>query len=91
MKKLGLILLLCTLMSSAALAHDNQLCWVHNPTGTSLKSMPNGLVVGKVEDGTGVIIIDSKGKWVFVRDNNDSSAVGWVWRKHLSCQPKRQE
>jgi hypothetical protein len=91
MKNLSLILLLCTLLSSAAFARDNKLCSVHIPAGTSLtiRSMPNGLVVGKLENGTGVIIMDSKGKWVFVGDKDNSSTIGWIRRNQVICQPKR--
>ncbi len=67
-------------------------CVVADPTPTPLnmRTAPNGQIIGTVENGTRVSILDSatsqKGEpWVYIADDQ-GKPMGWVYRRFINCR-----
>lgn len=66
-----------------------QSCTVMDPTGSPLniRQSPNGKIVGKLRNGTRVVVhdydYDRKGRpWAYVTSNR---GAGWVFREFIAC------
>lgn len=66
-------------------------CSVTDPTGTPLnvRTSPNGNVVGTLNNGAQVIILDRASRtgksWVYVGRYEDHVPIGWVYRDYINC------
>src|SRR4051812_2114731 len=65
-------------------------CRITDPTGTPLniRTSPNGRVVGALENGRSVTIIDrtfdrQRRPWVYVADAHDGQPLGWAFREFV--------
>ncbi len=67
-------------------------CRVVDPTGTplNLRAGPNGRILGNIDNGVLVTVIDratdANGKpWVYVASFESGAALGWVFREFIAC------
>ena len=67
-------------------------CRVMDPTGTPLniRSGPNGRIVGTLENGLLVTVLDraadGNGKpWVYIANFQTGAPLGWVFREFIAC------
>ena len=51
-----------------------------------LRPSKSSLVLGTVKEGGRVIVLQTSGKWAFVRIETDSTLHGWVFKKYLHKQ-----
>ena len=78
------------LMSSGQ-ANAQELCRVADPTNTPLnvRSVPDGKIVGTLNNGDSVIALDRSSKrgkdWVYVGRAETRLPVGWVFLDYLDC------
>jgi uncharacterized protein len=79
------------LLPSGASATRNR-CQVTDPTGTPLniRSAPNGAIVGNVNNGVLVQIVqtvqDNGGRsWSLIQRFPDNQNLGWVFRSYVTC------
>jgi hypothetical protein len=80
------------LILSSTSAFAQQRCRVMDPTGTplNLRTAPNGVIVGKLDNGLLVKIVDTQkddnGKpWAFIARYEDGATLGWVFREFIAC------
>lgn len=66
-------------------------CIVADPTPTPLniRTAPNGRIIGTIENGQSVNIIDhaidnNQQPWVYISDSG--TPLGWVFRKYIICK-----
>jgi hypothetical protein len=76
--------------ATAVAAED--LCRVMDPTGTPLnvRLAPNGRIVGTVNNGVLVAVVDTRGDangrlWAFIVRANDGRPFGWAFREFIAC------
>lgn len=88
----GLAAILAAAAFAAVPAQGQTRCAVTDPTGTllNIRATPNGEIVGRVDNGVRVAIVDNgmdgRGRpWVLVRLAGTDRAVGWVFREFVSC------
>jgi hypothetical protein len=88
----GLLALFTVLAVPGLALADEGRCRVTDPTGTPLnvRTKPNGPIVGTLENGLLVYVIDrstdSRGKaWVYIGDRSSRLPLGWVFREFISC------
>lgn len=87
------VLLAAALLAAGpALALENA-CRVADPSGTplNLRTTPYGRIIGVVENGTMVSVMDETrdraGRvWVYVRDDYSTQPLGWVYRDYINCR-----
>jgi hypothetical protein len=78
----------------SANAQARSACRIADPTSTPLnvRTTPNGRIVGALENGISVTILEqksSKGQaWVYVGNADTRSPIGWVFRDYVRCQPE---
>lgn len=67
-------------------------CRVMDPTGTplNLRDSPNGVVVGRIRNGTLVTRVrsseDERGRpWSYIVDRSTGEPLGWVFREFIAC------
>jgi hypothetical protein len=75
----------------AATAHAE--CVVADPTPTPLnvRTAPNGRIIGTLDNGQSVDIIDhttdaQAREWVYVSDRETDKPLGWVFREFIVCK-----
>jgi Bacterial SH3 domain len=68
-------------------------CRVADPTPTPLnvRTSPNGRVVGTIENGMMVLILDRRTDrkrqvWVYIGNADDQMPIGWVFRDYIDCR-----
>lgn len=68
-------------------------CRVKDPTGTPLnvRTAPDGIVIGAIENGRAVTILDfgqdrTERPWAFVSEQTSGRPLGWVSRRFLACE-----
>ena len=87
MKKL--LLLLATAVVSTPLVGNTraEACLVKDPSGNlSVRSSPNGQIVGALKNGTLVVIEERRGDWVSITPHaKRSDAPVWVRLAQLDC------
>jgi hypothetical protein len=81
---------------TAAPTQAQTLCRVADPTPTPLnvRTSPDGRVVGALENGMLVSVLerktDRRGQaWVYVGNAEDRMPIGWVFRDYVDCRPDR--
>jgi hypothetical protein len=91
---LAIVILIYALTASPTQAQT--VCRVADPTPTPLnvRSSPNGRIVGTVENGMLVSVLDSttdrRGHgWVYVGNAADRMPIGWVFRDYINCRADR--
>jgi hypothetical protein len=79
--------LLLTMITLCALAGSAKACLVKDPSGMmNVRNAPNGLVTGQLENGTLVIIEETRGDWVSITPYaRRSETPVWVLYKQLDC------
>jgi hypothetical protein len=89
--KTTLALILTLAATPARATPQTDYCVVTNPTPTPLtmRTSPNGIILGTLTNNESVEILDStsdaNGKlWVFLADANGES-LGWIFRKFITC------
>jgi hypothetical protein len=80
--------------TSSELAPAQTSCTVSNPAGTplSVRSRPNGPIVGALHKGATVFVstltADASGRrWANIVPLQEGKA-GWVFREHLTCESR---
>jgi hypothetical protein len=68
-------------------------CIVADPTPTPLnaRTAPNGRIIGTLDNGQAVVIIDHADDgqmrpWVYVSDPETGNPIGWVFREFIVCK-----
>jgi len=68
-------------------------CIVADPTPTPLnvRTAPNGSIIGTLDNGQSVYIIDhtldrQSRAWVYVGDSETDKPLGWVFREFIVCK-----
>jgi uncharacterized protein YraI len=86
MKRTLVAAALLLLASTAAMAET---CTVNDPTGTPLnvRARPdNGPILGALNNGTLVIVQETREKWVRIVPTIEGAKDGWVFREYLNCK-----
>ena len=83
-----------TLVGAAHSAHAECIVADPSPTPLNVRTAPNGRVVGALDNGQVVSILDSsiddQGRpWVYVA-NDTGSPLGWVYREYVVCKGETQ-
>jgi Bacterial SH3 domain len=63
-------------------------CLVADPTLTPLnvRKSPNGPILGAINNGTLVVVMERRGDWVRIVPHEAAGKSGWVWLEYLICQ-----
>jgi hypothetical protein len=74
----------------ASAAHAGCIVADPSPTPLNVRTAPYGRIVGTLDDGQGVSILDSstdnQGRpWVYVADDS-GNPLGWVYREYVVCK-----
>jgi hypothetical protein len=79
------------LLAATTFAHGE--CIVADPTPTALnaRTAPNGRIIGALDNGQAVAIIDHADDeqmrpWVYVSDPETGKPIGWVFRSFIVCK-----
>jgi Rap1a immunity proteins len=85
MKKL--LLLTTAVLSTSLVGNPAEACLVKDPSGNlSVRSSPNGQIVGALKNGTLVVIEERRGDWVSITPHaKRSDAPVWVRLAQLDC------
>jgi hypothetical protein len=81
------VVMLVAVLCSATVA-SAETCTVNDPTGTPLnvRAQPDkGRLLGALNNGTTVLVRETKGKWARVVPMIDNAKDGWVFKEYLSC------
>ena len=66
-------------------------CLVADPTLTPLnvRKSPNGPILGAINNGTLVVVMERRGDWVRIVPHEAAGKSGWVWLEYLSCSESK--
>ena len=75
----------------AATAHADCIVADPSPTPLNVRTSPYGQVIGTLDNGQSVAIIDhtvdNRGRdWVYVSDPETERPIGWVFREYVVCK-----
>ena len=90
MGKINLTFLGFALFGATISAHAECIVADPSPTPLNVRTAPYGRIVGALENGQVVSVLDSsmdnQGRpWVYVADNT-GNPLGWVYREYIVCK-----
>jgi hypothetical protein len=87
MARIYIILLLTLAALCSGTAALAEACTVNDPTGTPLnvRAQPEGKILGALNNGTQVLVRETKGKWARVAPMMDNAKDGWVFKEYVVC------
>jgi Bacterial SH3 domain len=75
----------------AATAHAECIVADPSPTPLNVRTSPYGRIIGTLDNGQSVYIIDHatdgrSREWVYVSDPETDKPIGWVFREYIVCK-----
>jgi hypothetical protein len=89
------LILAVTLALLATTARADCIVADPSPTPLNVRTAPYGRIIGSLDNGQSVAIIDhtldnSGRDWVYVSDPETERPIGWVYREYVVCKGERR-